>query len=91
MNQIICRVSKNKQIATPQTENTDTAPPHDTQQMSNDEMKTCLTTQLSQNMQIKQSMINDSRNALVVEGGGMRGAFTCGVLDAFLQQNFNPF
>jgi predicted patatin/cPLA2 family phospholipase len=36
-------------------------------------------------------MINDSRNALVVEGGGMRGAFTCGVLDAFLQQNFNPF
>ncbi|MBO3655135.1 patatin family protein [Acinetobacter bereziniae] len=31
------------------------------------------------------------RNALVVEGGGMRGAFTCGVLDAFLQQNFNPF
>ena len=42
-------------------------------------------------MQTKQSMINDSRNALVVEGGGMRGAFTCGVLDAFLQQNFNPF
>ena len=32
-----------------------------------------------------------SRSALVVEGGGMRGAFTCGVLDAFLQQNFNPF
>ncbi len=31
------------------------------------------------------------RNALVVEGGGMRGAFTCGVLDAFLENNFNPF
>ncbi|RSZ27763.1 patatin-like phospholipase family protein [Acinetobacter bereziniae] len=36
-------------------------------------------------------MMNNLRNALVVEGGGMRGAFTCGVLDAFLQQNFNPF
>ena len=35
--------------------------------------------------------MNNLRNALVVEGGGMRGAFTCGVLDAFLQQNFNPF
>jgi predicted patatin/cPLA2 family phospholipase len=29
--------------------------------------------------------------ALVVEGGGMRGAFTSGVLDAFLLQQFNPF
>ena len=36
-------------------------------------------------------MTSRLRNALVVEGGGMRGAFTCGVLDAFLQQNFNPF
>lgn len=36
-------------------------------------------------------MMTNLRNALVVEGGGMRGAFTCGVLDAFLQQNFNPF
>lgn len=36
-------------------------------------------------------MTSIPRNALVVEGGGMRGAFTCGVLDAFLQQNFNPF
>lgn len=36
-------------------------------------------------------MQNLQRHALVVEGGGMRGAFTCGVLDAFLQQNFNPF
>ena len=30
---------QNKQIATPQTENTDTTPLHDTQQMPNDEMK----------------------------------------------------
>lgn len=36
-------------------------------------------------------MMTNLRNALVVEGGGMRGTFTCGVLDAFLQQNFNPF
>lgn len=36
-------------------------------------------------------MSNVHRNALVVEGGGMRGAFTCGVLDAFLEHNFNPF
>ncbi|MDR0237006.1 patatin family protein [Acinetobacter sp.] len=36
-------------------------------------------------------MMTNLRNALVVEGGGMRGVFTCGVLDAFLQQNFNPF
>jgi predicted patatin/cPLA2 family phospholipase len=28
-------------------------------------------------------MTDFSRNALVVEGGGMRGAFTSGVLDAF--------
>ncbi len=35
--------------------------------------------------------MNTKRNALVVEGGGMRGSFTCGVLDAFLEQNFNPF
>lgn len=36
-------------------------------------------------------MIQENRQALVVEGGGMRGAFTSGVLDAFLQQGFNPF
>ena len=36
-------------------------------------------------------MTDFSRNALVVEGGGMRGAFTSGVLDVFLQQQFNPF
>ena len=36
-------------------------------------------------------MPQHNRQALVVEGGGMRGAFTSGVLDAFLQQQFNPF
>jgi len=36
-------------------------------------------------------MLQQNRQALVVEGGGMRGAFTTGVLDAFLQQQFNPF
>lgn len=35
--------------------------------------------------------MNTKRDALIVEGGGMRGSFTCGVLDAFLEQNFNPF
>ncbi len=30
-------------------------------------------------------------NALVVEGGAMRGIFSTGVLDAFLKNNFNPF
>ena len=29
--------------------------------------------------------------ALVVEGGAMRGVFTTGVLDAFLEHRFNPF
>jgi len=36
-------------------------------------------------------MFKQHRQALVVEGGGMRGAFTGGVLDAFLEQQFNPF
>ncbi|MDE4454836.1 patatin-like phospholipase family protein [Psychrobacter sp. DAB_AL62B] len=36
-------------------------------------------------------MLKQHRQALVVEGGGMRGAFTSGVLDTFLQQQFNPF
>jgi predicted patatin/cPLA2 family phospholipase len=31
------------------------------------------------------------RTALVVEGGAMRGIFSSGVLDAFLQQQFQPF
>jgi predicted patatin/cPLA2 family phospholipase len=29
--------------------------------------------------------------ALVVEGGGMRGVFSTGLLDGFLEQRFNPF
>lgn len=29
--------------------------------------------------------------ALVTEGGGQRGIFTAGILDAFIQANFNPF
>ncbi|KUO62631.1 MAG: phospholipase [Gracilibacter sp. BRH_c7a] len=33
----------------------------------------------------------NGRNALVVEGGAMRGIFSTGVLDAFLEKNFNPF
>jgi len=30
-------------------------------------------------------------NAIVVEGGGMRGIFAAGILDAFMDQNFFPF
>lgn len=30
-------------------------------------------------------------NALVVEGGAMRGIFSTGILDAFLKNHFNPF
>ena len=30
-------------------------------------------------------------NALVVEGGALRGVFSTGVLDGFLQRQFNPF
>ncbi|MBY5923162.1 patatin family protein [Ferrimonas balearica] len=29
--------------------------------------------------------------ALIVEGGAMRGVFSCGVLDTFLAHNFSPF
>lgn len=40
-------------------------------------------------------MIQDSnshiKSALVVEGGAMRGIFSTGVLDAFLQHGFTPF
>lgn len=32
-----------------------------------------------------------ARNALVVEGGAMRGIFSTGILDAFLENHFNPF
>ncbi|HEU20481.1 MAG TPA: patatin family protein [Deltaproteobacteria bacterium] len=31
------------------------------------------------------------KNALVVEGGAMRGIFSTGVLDTFLREGFNPF
>lgn len=31
------------------------------------------------------------KTALVVEGGAMRGIFACGVLDAFISKEFNPF
>ena len=37
-------------------------------------------------------MKNDKHNwALVVEGGGMKGIYTAGILDAFHTANFNPF
>jgi Predicted esterase of the alpha-beta hydrolase superfamily len=35
--------------------------------------------------------MQEVKRALVVEGGGMRCIFTAGVLDAFLQERFNPF
>ncbi|MEF1231490.1 patatin-like phospholipase family protein, partial [Vibrio fortis] len=31
------------------------------------------------------------KTALVAQGGGQRGIFTSGVLDAFLLSNFDPF
>ena len=34
-----------------------------------------------------QSVIIDEKTALVLEGGGMRGVFTCGVLDFFMDNN----
>ncbi len=41
---------------------------------------------------ISDIITNDNgRNALVVEGGAMRGIFSTGVLDAFLEKDFNPF
>lgn len=33
----------------------------------------------------------NSRTALVVEGGAMRGIFAAGVLDQFIEKDFNPF
>lgn len=33
----------------------------------------------------------DGKTALVAQGGGQRGIFTAGVLDAFLLSNFDPF
>ncbi|MBU1170148.1 MAG: patatin family protein [Proteobacteria bacterium] len=35
--------------------------------------------------------IKENKKALVVEGGGMRGIFTTGVLDSFLSSAFDPF
>ena len=32
-----------------------------------------------------------NKTALVVEGGGMRGIFTAGVLDYFMEKKFAPF
>jgi len=34
---------------------------------------------------------NNLKNALIVEGGAMRGIFSAGVLDAFLLEGFDPF
>ncbi len=31
------------------------------------------------------------KTALIIEGGAMRGIFSTGILDQFLQENFNPF
>lgn len=37
-------------------------------------------------------MIIDDRTALVLEGGGLRGVFTCGVLDCFMDHGIRfPF
>lgn len=33
----------------------------------------------------------DGSKALVVEGGAMRGIFAAGVLDAFLERQYQPF
>lgn len=35
--------------------------------------------------------VTADKTALVVEGGGMRGIFSTGVLDAFMKESFNPF
>ncbi|MCY9873712.1 alpha/beta fold hydrolase [Vibrio barjaei] len=41
------------------------------------------------NFMLRQQHVN--KIALVTEGGGQRGIFTAGVLDAFLRADFNPF
>jgi predicted patatin/cPLA2 family phospholipase len=43
------------------------------------------------NNEVKFKNKDSESNALVVEGGAMRGIFSTGVLDAFLKSNFNPF
>ncbi len=35
--------------------------------------------------------MSEKPDALIVEGGGMRGVFAAGVLDAFFEQKFDPF
>lgn len=44
-------------------------------------------------MELSQSISTEplSQTALILEGGGQRGIFTAGVLDAWLEQGFNPF
>jgi predicted patatin/cPLA2 family phospholipase len=32
-----------------------------------------------------------TKHALVIEGGAMRGIFAAGVLDGFIDHNYNPF
>ena len=39
----------------------------------------------------KQGAKMNNNKALVVEGGAMRGIFATGVLDAFIQANYQPF
>ncbi len=36
-------------------------------------------------------MTLESKHALVVEGGAMRGIFAAGVLDGFIDHQYNPF
>ena len=35
--------------------------------------------------------MSQTKTALIVEGGAMRGAFSTGVLDGFLAEEFRPF
>ena len=42
-------------------------------------------------MELKNKLEGNGKTALVVEGGAMRGIFSTGVLDAFLEKKFNPF
>ena len=35
--------------------------------------------------------LNETKWALVVEGGAMRGIFSTGILDAFIKESYNPF
>lgn len=39
----------------------------------------------------EERLMNQTKIALVVEGGAMRGIFATGVLDAFIEADFNPF